>query len=424
MKRLRDESGQVMVLTVLSMAVLIGFVAFAVDIGMLLRAKRVVQTAADSAAIAAAAELPYGDCYAAAQVDAGQNVATTGTYAATITASPSASSCTPTSGAFVNQPNYVQVTVSQPQPTFFIKAFEALVGNPQLGTMIVSASSTAMLAPDTTCIYTVSSTPPSGLGVSLTGGATLNMPTCGILDDAVGGNSISVTGGSLIDALSVGVVGDSVVATGGQIQPTAAVTGIAPVGDPLSYLTPPAIPPGCSTQPPTPTISTNTTLDPSTSSTPGTLCFNGLPISNGATVTLRPGVYIVYGNGPTGLSVNAGATITGSGVTFYLTHQAQFILSGNATPNLSAPLSGLYSGILFYQDPSDQTSVEISGGGGGSFNGIFYAPTALVFINNGGDLTFNSDFVVGSFWMNDTVNLQTYAPVGGTSPLQVPRLAE
>jgi len=189
----------------------------------------------------------------------------------------------------------------------------------------------------------------------------------------------------------------------------------------LSYLTPPAIPPSCGTQQFT-IIGTSTTLDPSTSSTPGVLCFNGLRITTGATVTLLPGIYII--DGTNGLTVNAGATVTGSGVTFYLANDAQFILSGNATPNLSAPLSGLYNGILFYQDPGDQTSVEISGGGGGSFNGIFYAPSSNVFVNNGGDLTFNSDFVVGSFWMNDTVNLQTYAPLGGTSPLQVPRLAE
>jgi hypothetical protein len=60
----------------------------------------------------------------------------------------------------------------------------------------------------------------------------------------------------------------------------------------------------------------------------------------------------------------------------------------------------------------------------GTFNGIFYLPSAQFFIANGGSMTFNSAFVVDSFWMNDTVNIQPYAPAAGMSPLLVPRLAE
>src|SRR6185503_20467287 len=54
MRKFGDESGQTLVMVALSMAVLLGFAAFATDVGVMLDAKRHVQSAADSAAIAAA----------------------------------------------------------------------------------------------------------------------------------------------------------------------------------------------------------------------------------------------------------------------------------------------------------------------------------------------------------------------------------
>jgi Flp pilus assembly protein TadG len=43
------------------MPLLLGFVALAVDVGLMFRAEREMQTAADSGAIAGAEELNYGD---------------------------------------------------------------------------------------------------------------------------------------------------------------------------------------------------------------------------------------------------------------------------------------------------------------------------------------------------------------------------
>ena len=60
-----------MILTLLCMTCLLGFVAFAADVGTLLHAKRNLQIAADSAAIAGAAELNYGDMTAAGRGSGG-----------------------------------------------------------------------------------------------------------------------------------------------------------------------------------------------------------------------------------------------------------------------------------------------------------------------------------------------------------------
>ena len=79
------ERGQALLLVVFSMALLLGFVGFAVDVGMLFRTRQVLQTAADSAAIAGAAEINYSDYNAAAQAAATQNGITNGVNGATVT---------------------------------------------------------------------------------------------------------------------------------------------------------------------------------------------------------------------------------------------------------------------------------------------------------------------------------------------------
>ena len=54
MKRLKDENGQALIITALCMTCLFGFAALATDVGLMLRENRLLQIAADSAAIAGA----------------------------------------------------------------------------------------------------------------------------------------------------------------------------------------------------------------------------------------------------------------------------------------------------------------------------------------------------------------------------------
>ena len=66
----KDEAGQVLVMTALSMTVLVGFLALAIDVGMLFRAKRNMQIAADAAAIAGALDYKYNGSITSAQTAA------------------------------------------------------------------------------------------------------------------------------------------------------------------------------------------------------------------------------------------------------------------------------------------------------------------------------------------------------------------
>jgi hypothetical protein len=102
---------------------------------------------------------------------------------------------------------------------------------------------------------------------------------------------------------------------------------------------------------------------------------------------MAAGTYILLGGG---LSVSGGSTLTGTGVTFYVTggpgHSYGAVdLSGGTNLQLSAPTTGPLAGILFYQDPSitSPAASSLSGGTDTIFNGALYFPTSAVNYSGG-----------------------------------------
>lgn len=140
MKKWRNESGQVLIITALSMTVLLGFVGFATDVGLLLRERRIAQSVADGAAIGAASEalnerFPSGvtpGMYRAAVLDAAMN-----SYAASSSNGVKSSTgvtLTINVGSNITIPGYsgagnIQSIVTKSTPTIFMAAFGALLGS-------------------------------------------------------------------------------------------------------------------------------------------------------------------------------------------------------------------------------------------------------------------------------------------------------
>jgi len=393
MRRLRDESGQVMALTVLCMAVMLGSIAFAVDIGILLYTRRSMQTAADSAAIAAASEIIYGDSETAADDDATQNGITLGGVGgATLTVT----------SPYGADPASAQVVLSQPQPTFFMKALNQ-------GSVTVTVSAVATLLPTSTCIYTLG---PLGAvsDISLANGASVSAPACSVLDDANGPNSIAITPGSTLTAKSIGVVG----APSNNGMTPAPTVGIAQFPDPLADLEPPAIM-NCLPDP-------NVPANNSASLGPG--CYTGLTVNNGATLALNPGTYIINGSS---LSVGSGATITGSGVTLYLVNgTGPSTIQLGSTLDLTAPSTGETSGILFYEDRNDTQTLDVNAANVGNLNGIIYLPAAHLNLHGGGGTTsLHVSLVVSSVGFSDHgYDITPYNPLNGITPLSSARLTQ
>ena len=82
---------------------------------------------------------------------------------------------------------------------------------------------------------------------------------------------------------------------------------------------------------------------------PGVYC-GGLRITNGAKVTLTPGIFVIK-DGP--LVADKDADIQGTNVAFYLSGiGANLVFEAATTINVTAPKDGPLTGILIYDDPS------------------------------------------------------------------------
>jgi Flp pilus assembly protein TadG len=400
MNLIRDERGQTMIVTALCISCICGMAGFAVDVGQLFKCKRNLQTAADAAAVAGADESKYGDWKAAAKAAAAQNGITDGSGGATVTVNDPPSSGSHASG--------VEVIITVAEPTFFMKVFH-------LSTMNVSARAVAGLRAASGCIYTLDT---SGTDIGLTGTADLSMPNCGILVDSAASNAIRMTGSSGITAQSIGIVGGYSTSGSASMSPSP-VQGIVPAPDPLSWLPAPSFTSSSCLPDPHKTGSGAVTLGPSTSG--GTVCYNGLSVSGSGSVTLNPGLYIING----GFSMTGSGTITGSGVTFYLAApNGSASLSGSGSLNVSAPTSGTYNGILFFEDPNDTNAMSITGSTGSAISGIFYAPAAALSMSGSSGATISADLVVSSLSMTGTSDFENYSTINSSEPLQTATLTE
>jgi Flp pilus assembly protein TadG len=403
MKLLRDERGQTLVITAMALTCLLGMAGFSVDVGLMFRAKRMLQTAADAGAIAGASEYSYSDVTAAADNATAQNGMTNGSNGVTVTVNNP-----PKSGTHTSSSSAVEVIVSQNVPTFFMKIFH-------LSTMKVSARSVAGNGPASGCLYTLDT---SGIDVGMTGSGALSIPDCGIVIDSAASNALNLTGSGTISALSIGIVGNYNETGSGTISPTP-VTGVAPEANPLGYLTAPSFSVSSCLANPSFTGSSSHTIGPATSG--GTVCYNGLSMTGSGSLTLNPGTYIING----AMSQTGSGSISGSDVTIYLAPpNGSLSLTGSGALNLTAPTSGTYNGILFYEDPTDTNAMSVTGSGSTDVEGIFYAPAAKMTLTGSGGSAFYADLVVSSLSITGSGTLGNYSSKNPNEPLVSARLVE
>jgi hypothetical protein len=407
MKLFRDQRGQTTIVMGLAILCLCGMAGFAVDVGTLFKAKRVCQTAADAGAIAGAQEWKYTlvdgiTVSAAAKAATTENGVTDGSNGYTVTVNnPPLSGSHSGSGA-------VEVIVTQNAPTYFMKLFH-------LTSMAVSARAVAGLGPASGCIYALDT---SGTDIGMTGTADLSMPNCGILVNSASSNAINLTGGATILADSVGIVGGVSATARTSITPTP-VTGIAPAFDPLSYITAPTFDPSSCLSDPHITGHSGGTIGPAVSG--GTVCYNGLSVSGSGTVTMTPGVYIINGS----FSFSGSGAINGSGITVYLAPpNGSVSLTGSGSLNISAPTTGSWNGILFYEDVNDTNSMKITGSTGSTIEGIFYAPSATLTMTGTSGTNIYADLVVSALSMTGTSNFSNYSSINPNEPLNSAYLVE
>jgi Flp pilus assembly protein TadG len=393
---LGDDSGQTVLFVAFFLGlVALGFVAFALDTGVLFRAKRMAQSAAQAAAVAAAEQLGANNASNEQAVANGMSKlngfdTTLATNPATVTLT------TPNTGNFTG--SYVQATVSMPIKTYFMGAFSS-----SKGTVPVSATAIAGGGVSSqTCVCI------NGALV-MQGGSTLNASGCGIMDNSSSSGSISVTS-STIDGTSFASASTGWSLSGDTVNvPADAIIAGETTSCTPSLPTAPTFTVGSCITDPGGAGGTHT-FGPANSSS--TICYKGLTIgANGGTTTLNPGTYVIYGNHLTFDSGSGGhSNLGGNGVFFYLTNGAGMVIQGGANVNLvsggatesgggTAPSVGANDGILIYQPSSDTSALGFVGGSTSFMNGAIIAPGANVTINNGSGATAEGGLVAKSLTM-------------------------
>ena len=393
MTKRRSEAGQTLALVSFGIVVFLLAAGLAVDMGFLRYQKRLMQAAADGAALAAAtdydlANAGFGAATTDSQYVAQVNGFTNGVNNTTVNVNPAVN---------VNPVNAVEVDIERVYPTFFM----TIAG---FNNATISATATATIGTSNGCMYALGVNDP--IGITLNAG--VDAPNCGIVTNG------ALNGNGNITSPSIGVLGANAYA-GVPSSPVEVIP--QPAADPLVYLNPP--PTGACG--PAFVAGQGAVTVPQGS-------YQSISVGTGDTYTFS-GLYVLC-QAP-GLQITGtGVAMTGAGgVTFYATGTAGFAFSGSGNVTLTASTSsvgGLPPGILFYQDPGDTTAADVSGAGSGGvkLNGTLYFPKAPLTIAGSVGGT-NALTVAQNITVIGSVILEADSPtVEGGSPLENVSLVE
>jgi hypothetical protein len=331
--------------------------------------------------------------------------------------------------------NYVEVVVSKQQPT----VFAAVTGTNSVN---ILARAEAGVKSPTPCLWALDPTAANAFTVDLL--AAIYSPKCGIVVESTNSNAFTCSLLASVTASKIQVVGGygSLLCA---ISPTPVIIKTPIPADPLAYLPAPALG-SCGSSVATPysgaSVTVNVLLAQTAVFNPGTYC-GGIHVAFGGHATFQPGVYVLKSTfGALGLTIDCGSTVSGNGVTFYnygpngpINFVFTSFLSGGV--NLTAPTSGTYSGVLFFQDPGNTTAATLIGASSWNtvLQGAYYFPKALVNVALGGvvnyELLVAKDIVVlalsdgvnpiqtGANNSNDFTSLSNGSPLQKTMPVLI-----
>jgi Flp pilus assembly protein TadG len=439
MRFFREECGQTLVFTALLMCCLMGFMALAVDMGVLFRTQRRLQTAADAAAVAAGLASDYG--MTVTGCGTGVSSVTCAAYqaAGANLCSPADTACKTavTNRTTVNIPplngwhtgaEYIEVIIKQPTPAVFMGTFGGLFyggSTTSYNPMTVGARAVSGIVAGQACAYALNPTVADAVDVQ--GNATMNMPHCSIQINSSNDTALCSTGSkSSIISDGIDIVGaQNPKGKCNKTQPNA-TTGVQPVPDPFASLPRPTCTSGTggnanSVGGVSPTITgynsstgavtvtnkagTSITITPTKQTDPAdtqtnppfmnVVCFTDANITIAPNLTLGTAsldeMFVFSGNLTMGSSDTIVGTmdITGSGT----------LTPNNTVLNMTAPTSDnnyLYNGIaVFYTSSADSCDSSYKGpdsacvqmqfgSGYGSLDGMVYAPSAAVYLQDSG----------------------------------------
>ena len=221
-----SAGGQVMVLICVSLIAIMGMIAVVTDFSFMQHQRNMMQTAADSAAMAGSEELNYGDQVAAGKADAASNGYTDGQSSVTVTINNP-----PSSGPNASNTAYVEAIVSKPQPTYFLRVLGVSAMTRVGARGRVRGQRSELHLRD------------ESVGVGRDVGQRQRhsiKSSCGLLVDSSSSSGLTVSGNTSITAPNIGVVGGYTASGNTSFTPTPK-TGVIAASDPLAYVAAPTV---------------------------------------------------------------------------------------------------------------------------------------------------------------------------------------
>ena len=373
---------------------LIGVLAFAFDIGLLLAAKKRTQTVADAASHAAACAL-----YNNAATDAtGLDVSGKARAAALLNASANGYSndgttngvtinIPPQSGYFIGKPYHAEVLVTYTQARIFGAVLGS--GSLKIGARAVTRGVTGLPAPYTTASIVALNSSKSG-SLAVTGGVNLSADSP-VQVNSSSGTAFSATGGVNVTAPIFQIVG-GYTKSGSNVNGTVS-TGSPYISDPLASLATP--------DPATLSQRSFTSTYGSATLSPG-VYNGGLSLAGGMNITLSAGLYYIKGGN---FTVANGVNLAGTGVTIYLDGASKLDIQGGTNFSITPPTSGSWSGLSIYQSRTSTTALTLGNGANINVGGTIYAAGAALSVIGGSNVHAGSQVIVDSFNLSNGINL-------------------
>ncbi len=361
-----NEKGQALIVVALAAMVLFGFAALAIDGSAAFSDKRHAQNAADTAVMAAALTYAHGNTD---MVTVAQNRATsngyngTGKNTVTVTVTDTAPGVCPV----LTKGKEIKVDIV----SYIDTSLARVIGQNQLINKVSATSRTCLsyIGPpfDGNAIVSLA---PSGNGFDAHGTPNWNITGGGIMSNSNSSSAATCGGAAGVNAPGVTVVGGT--GLGSCYTGPAPTTGATQLNySSYSGLFPRQ--PACN--------GTASYSGGQWHPQAGTDGSNAQFVANSKTPDFAPGLYCI-----TDSPGSFHDTITGTGVTFYITSQ-NFVLrlNGGGGIEASAPTSGEYKGVLMYLAPqvsggtlSSTQQIDLRGNGNGGIVGSIIAPSAAV----------------------------------------------
>ena len=378
----RASRGNVIVAAAASLPVVIGGAGLATDTLQWVLWKRQLQRQVDSAALSGAFALAQGK---SATTSATADL--TRTSEVTLTKAPVIET-PPTTGNGAGNTSAVRVAVEAKHSLAFSSLFVSSAPT------IQAQATAAVVQNGNYCVIALE--PTTAVGITMSGSSTVNMG-CGMATNSRSSNAVSAGGSSSITATPIAAVG-TVVPSGNYNGQTVFKSHQIPQADPFASLPNPDI----SGKP----CNTQVNISPHGSQTLspgayGTLCLKSVDVKG--TLTLNAGVYYVDGGT---FSVGSLGKVVGTGVTIILTSKtaatnpssiATVDMNANADISLSAPQTGTYAGVIFYQDRRalDNTTNKVNGNSTSFYQGALYFPKQEVRFNGTAGMSTDCVQIVG-----------------------------